>query len=73
MIDKFNSNYELNATMPDKINTRNKINNNNIILSFNKSSINLIDNEQKQNNENKVGIIKNDLILKIKKNSKINK
>ena len=59
--------------MPDKINTRNKINNNNIILSFNKSSINLIDNEQKQNNENKVGIIKNDLILKIKKNSKINK
>ena len=53
--------------MPDKIN------NNNIILSFNKSSINLIDNEQKQNNENKVGIIKNDLILKIKKNSKINK
>ena len=40
--------------MPDKINTRNKINNNNIILSFNKSSINLIDNEQKQNNENKV-------------------
>lgn len=71
MIDKFNSNYELNATMPDKINTRNKINNSNIILSYNKSSINPNYNEQKQNNENNLGIIKN--IRPNMKNKKIKK
>ena len=74
MIDKFNSNYELNATMPDKINTRNKINNSNIILSYNKSSINPNYNEQKQNNENNLGIIKNNRPnMKNKKIKKITK